>query len=163
WLVEAFAGGASRSFVDGVPHGWSEGLAQAPGIVVAGISDRDGFAVHVALDGAPATELYRSAASVRLGSVDDGGVLRGPLCADGSLLCVEHAEHGSLLHTALRVLDPRTGRVVGELHDQGMALIAACWAPLAGDQRLAFHHEREGDVRPAIWDLGSGERTDLPL
>ena len=49
WLVESFSGGDRRAFLDGVPHGWSEGLAQAPGIVAAGISDRGGFAIHVSL------------------------------------------------------------------------------------------------------------------
>jgi dipeptidyl aminopeptidase/acylaminoacyl peptidase len=163
WLVEPFAGGTSRPFLEGVANGWTEGLAQAPGIVVAGTSDRDGFAVHVALEGAPAKEIHRSPTSVRLGGVDAGGFLLGALSADGSLLCVEHAEHGDLLHTALRVLDPRTVETVGEQHDAGMALVAACWSPVAGDQRLVFHHEREGDIRPGIWDLTSGERSDLHL
>ena len=31
-----------------------DGLAQAPGIVVIGISDRDGFGIHVSVAGAPA-------------------------------------------------------------------------------------------------------------
>ncbi len=51
WIVQAFGGGETHPFL-GFPHGWSEGLAQAPGIVAAGISTGDGFAVHVSLDGA---------------------------------------------------------------------------------------------------------------
>ena len=51
WLMQPFHGGETRPFLDGVPHGWSDGLAQAPGIVVAAISDREGFAVHVSLEG----------------------------------------------------------------------------------------------------------------
>ena len=39
----AVHGGETEPFLDGVPHGWSDGLAQAPGIVVAAISDRDGI------------------------------------------------------------------------------------------------------------------------
>ncbi len=35
--------------------------------------------------------------------------------------------------------------------------------PVEGDQRLAFEHEREGDERPGIWDLSTGQRTDLAL
>ena len=35
WLVQPFAGGETRPFLEGVPHGWNEGLAQAPGIVAA--------------------------------------------------------------------------------------------------------------------------------
>ena len=70
------------------------------------------------------TSVYRSTESVRLGSVDEGGFLRGALSADGSLLCLEHAEHGDLIHPALRVIDPRTGDTVGEQLDEGMSLIA---------------------------------------
>ncbi len=54
WLVQPFHGGETTPFLDGVPHGWNEGLAQAPGIVVAAMSNRDGFAVYVSLDGASA-------------------------------------------------------------------------------------------------------------
>jgi dipeptidyl aminopeptidase/acylaminoacyl peptidase len=163
WLVQPFVGGEVGAFLEGVPHGWSEGLAQAPGIVTAGLSDRNGFGVFVSLDGAPATEIYRSADSVRLGSVDEGGFLRGALSADGSLLCLEHAEHGDLIHTALRVIDPRTGATVGDLLDEGMTLEAKSWSPVPGDQRLAFDHELEGDFRPGIWDLSTGERRNLAV
>jgi hypothetical protein len=53
WVVAPFHGGESRPFLGAVPHGWSDGLAQAPGIVVAAISGRDGFAVHVSLGSRP--------------------------------------------------------------------------------------------------------------
>jgi dipeptidyl aminopeptidase/acylaminoacyl peptidase len=42
-------------------------------------------------------------------------------------------------------------------------LAAKCWSPVPGDDRLAIEHEREGEVRPAIWDLAAGERRDLRL
>jgi len=161
WLVQAFGGGETRALLAGIPHGWSEGLAQAPDIVAAGLSDRDGFAVYVSLDGGGAREVYRSSASVRLGSVDEGGFLQGALSADGSLLCLEHAEHGDLIHPALRVVDPRSGATVGEQLDEGKSLLAKCWSPVAGDQRLAFDHERDGEERPGLWDLATGERHDL--
>lgn len=163
WLLQRFSGGRTRAFLEGVRHGWSEGLAQAPGIVAAGISDRDGFAVYVSLDGAPATEVCRSAEALRIGSVDQRGFLRGGLSADGSLLCLEHAGHGDLIHPALRVIDPRSGATVGEQLDPGMSLVAKCWPPVPGDQRLALDHEREGEARPAIWDLSTGDRRDLQL
>ena len=161
WLVQPFGGGEARALLDGIPHGWSEGLAQAPGIVVAGLSDRDGFAVYVSVDRAGAREVYRSTDSVRLGSVDEGGFLLGALSADGALLCVEHAEHGDLIHAALKVIDPRSGATVGEQLDEGMSLVARCWSPVAGDQRLAFDHERDGAERPGLWDLAGGAREDL--
>ena len=163
WLVEPFFGGEARPLLEGIPHGWENGLTQAPGIVAAAISDRDGFAVYVALDGQPAAEVHRSSESVRIGSADEGGFLSGGLSSDGSLLCLEHAEHGDLIHPALRIIDPRTGATIGEQVDEGLALSARCWSPVPGDQRLALVHEREGDERPAIWDLATGERKDLAV
>lgn len=160
WFTQPFAGGESTPYLEGVPHGWNEGFAQAPGVVAAGISDRDGFAIYVSADGSPAKELARSTESLRLGGEGQAFNLGG-LSADGSLLCLVHSEHGDLLHPALRVVDPRTGAVVAEQQDDGLALSASCWSPVAGDQRLAIVHEREGEDRPAIWDLRSGTRTDL--
>jgi dipeptidyl aminopeptidase/acylaminoacyl peptidase len=163
WLVQPFAGGEARAFLEDVPHGWNEGLTQAPGVVAVATSGRAGFAVYVSLAGGPATEIHRSSEAVRLGGVDAGGFLRGGLSASGSLLCLEHAEHGDLIHPALRVVDPRSGATVGEQVDEGLSLAARCWSPVPGDDRLAIEHEREGDVRPAIWDLTTGERRDLRL
>jgi len=163
WLAQPFAGGDVVPFVEGLPHGWNQGLAQAPGVAAVAISDRDGFAVHTACDGAPAKELARSTESLSIGGAWLGGFNRAGLSVDGSLLCLEHGEHGDLIHPALRVIDPRTGEVLGEQVDEGMALQASCWAPLPTDQRLAISHEREGDERPAIWDLQTGERRDLLL
>ena len=163
WVVQPFHGGETQPFLADVPRGWNSGLAQAAGIVVAGISDRDGFAVHVSLDAAPSAELLRSSEWIGLGTGEDGGFLRGALSADGSLLCLEHAEHGDLVHPALRVLDPRTGETRGDLLDEGMSLASRCWSPVPGDARLAFRHELEGDERPGIWDLSAGERTNLAI
>jgi pimeloyl-ACP methyl ester carboxylesterase len=161
WFVEPFAGGERRPFLDGVPHGWNEGLAQAPGVVAAAVSGRDGFTVYVATEGGPAREVYRHAEAVRLGGAEDGQSGRAGLSADGALLCLEHSEHGDLIHPALRVVSSRSGEVVGEQHDEGMALVPACWSPVPGDQRLAIVHEGEGEERPAVWDLSTGDRHDL--
>jgi acetyl esterase/lipase len=163
WLVEPFGGGAARPFLEGVPVGWNEGLSQAPGVVAAGVSDEHGFAIYVSLDGAIAEEIARSPESLRVGGAEEGGFVRAGLSADGRLLCLEHSEHGDLIHPALRVVEPSTGDVVGELLDAGLALTARCWSPVAGDPRLALDHEREGEVRPAIWNLATGGRTDLSL
>lgn len=159
WFTQPFEGGEARPFLEGVPQGWNEGFAQAPGIVAASISDRDGFAVYVALDDGPAKELLRSPELVAVAG--GGGFYRGGLSTDGTLLCLEHSEHGDMMHRALRVVDPRTGSVVAEQLDEGRSLSAAAWSPVSGDQRLAVVHERAGEERPAIWDLGTGEWTDL--
>ena len=165
WFVRPFDGGEPRPFLDGVPVGWNEGLSQAPGVTVACISDRDGFHVYSIADGGPARVIREGRESLTLGEPHWAarGFDRSGLSADGSLLCLEHAEHGDLIHPALLVIDARTGAVAGEQLDEGMSLRSVCWSPVAGDQRIAIVHEREGDERPAIWDVGRGERTDLRL
>jgi dipeptidyl aminopeptidase/acylaminoacyl peptidase len=163
WLVQPFDGGETAPFLSGVPPGWNMGLAQAPGVVAVAVATDGGFGVYVSLEGAPVAEVVRSPEAVVLGSVEQEGFLRGGLSADGSLLCLEHSEHGDLIHPALRVVDPRTGTIIGELRDPGLALAARCWSPAVGDTRLAFVHEREGDGRPGLWDLATGDRHDLQL
>ena len=44
-----------------------------------------------------------------------------------------------------------------------MSLAARCWSPVPGDQRLACDHERDGDTRPAIWNLETGDFERLQL
>jgi dipeptidyl aminopeptidase/acylaminoacyl peptidase len=162
WYAMPFAGGDARPLLDGIPLGWNEGFAQAPGVVSASVSDRDGFAVYVAVDGGPAKELFRSADWLRVAGPDDAGYNRGGLSADGSLLCLQHCEGGDMLHPALRVIDPRTSAVVADLRDDGKSLATAAWSPVAGDGRLAVTHERSGEEATAIWEPATGSWTDLP-
>lgn len=163
WFVQPFAGGDAQPFLVGAPVGWNQRLAQAPGVVAAAISDRDGFGIWVSIEGGPAKELARSTESLVLAGSEWGGFNRGALSSDGSLLCLEHSEHGDMLHPALRVVDPRTGAIVGEQLDAGMALKAGCWSPIEGDQRLVIIHELQGDERAAIWDLDTGARTEVDV
>ncbi|MDQ3491658.1 MAG: prolyl oligopeptidase family serine peptidase [Chloroflexota bacterium] len=165
WYHEPFEGGEARGFLEGVPRGWNEGLAQAAGVVAAGISDRDGFGIYVACDGKPARELARSRESLQVAGAGDG-FSRAGLSADGTLLCLSDSEAGGLLHPALRVVDAQSGAAVATLRDESMALAAAAWSPLPGDQRLAINDELEGHERPAIWEPLTGVRqrllVDLP-
>ena len=55
---------------------------------------------------------------------------------------------------------PGPGSVIAEQVDEGMALHASCWSPVAGDQRLVVIHEREGEERPAIWNVATGAWTE---
>jgi len=163
WFAEPFAGGAAEPFLPGVAQGWNQGLAQGPGLVVAGISDAGGFSVYVSVDGEPAKEIRRSPESISIGGADHGRDDLGGLSADGSMLALEHSEHGDSMHPAVRVVDPRTGATIAEQLDEGMALNVSCWSPVPGDQRLVVTHEREGEERPAVWDLATGSWTDLDL
>jgi dienelactone hydrolase len=163
WVVQPFHGGEAEPFLEGVPLGWPGGLAQAPGIVAAGISDDSGSVVYVSLEGGPAKEVYRGTDYVALGGAETNGFNRAALSADGALLCLQHCEHGDLIHPALKVIDPRTGAAIGEQFDEGMALEVGSWSPVPGDHRLAITHERHGESRPALWDLDTGTRVDLAL
>ena len=186
WFIQPFAGGEGRPFLQGTPQGWNQGFAQAPGVVVAAISDRDGFAVFAAVDGAPAKELVRSTEAVSLGGSTGGGFNRGALSSDGTLLTLEHAEHGDLIHPALRVIDPRTGAVIAEQLDgarpEVLVLVAdrgrpAARVPARTFRRRATRHlgPRHGRThrsrdRPARGDRGPrlvarrvGVAPDQPL
>jgi dipeptidyl aminopeptidase/acylaminoacyl peptidase len=163
WLVRPFSGGEARPLLNGLPVGWNEGLALAPGIVAAGISNSEGFGIYVSIDGGPPRLLHQSMEAVRIASADAGLVAHGGLSADGALLCLEHSEHGDLLHAALRVVDPKTGDKIAEELDEGLALAAIAWSSIPGDQRLAIVHEREGERRPAIWEPVEGTRRDIHL
>jgi dipeptidyl aminopeptidase/acylaminoacyl peptidase len=163
WLVQPFGGGDARPFVDGLPDGWSGGISQAPGVIAIGVSGRDGFAIYSAVDGEPAKELCRSTESIELAGLFFGNGDIAGLSTDGSLIALEHSEHGDVIHPAIRVIDARTGSIAGEQRDVDRWLGASAWSPVAGDQRLAVGHEREQWHRPALWDLSSGEWTDLPF
>jgi hypothetical protein len=167
WLARAWEGGGTEAFLEGVPVGWSEGITQAPGIVVAGISDRGGFAVHAIVDARPPAVIARSDAwlAVAGGAEAEVSDLAG-LSADGRFLALQHAEHGDLTHPSLRIVDPRSGEVVQERGDGSSAVLACAWSPIEGDHRLAVAHEPDDRTVPAVWDVGTRSwrdlRTELP-
>lgn len=165
WMVEPLEGGEARPLVPDVPDGWPSGLVLGRSVVALALADRDGrFTVYASVDGGPARMLFRHEELVEVGAAERGGFDLGGLSADESLVLISHAEHGDPLHPALRVLDPGTGAVRGDLWDgAGFGLRPAAWSPLEGDHRVAVVHEREELERPAIWDLGSGERRDVSL
>src|SRR5262245_2091933 len=154
-----FVGGEPEPGFPELPEGWLMGHSFEAGI--AAISMEIGGAYRTYLidgDGTSRTFLDHEAPA-GVGSMEPG--VGGGLSADGSLVCIRHAEHGDLLHAALRVHDTRTGEVVGELEDKGRNLDPIAWSPVAGDHRLAFTSELGTFERPAIWDVRTGERRDL--
>jgi acetyl esterase/lipase len=168
WVATPFADGTGTTaepLVEGLPPGWDDGLSIGRTRIAVGVSDRDGFGVYVADGGGPARRIATSPQSLQLGG--SNAMTAGPddaaLSADESLLCVEHAEHGDTIHPSLRILEPRTGAAKADLHDEGLALCAFGWSPIPGDPRLAIGHERRGERAPAIWNVETGEITDIPL
>jgi len=166
YVTAPFAGGPAEPLLEGLPVAWDGGIALGATRTIAAVSDRDGFAVYLSEGGGRARLLYRSPESIELGGANalvKGGVELGALSADETLVCLEHAEHGDLIHQSLRVIDARTGTTVADLRDEALALAAFAWSPVPGDQRLAIGHERRGEQAPAIWDIATGAVRDLRI
>ncbi|MEU1278784.1 prolyl oligopeptidase family serine peptidase [Streptomyces sp. NPDC005805] len=159
WMRQPFAGGEDVPAVPGLPASYSAGLAIGrDGTTVIGRStDEDGTTVHVVRPGAEPSVVYRHRES--------GGV--GDLSHDGTLLAIEHTEHGDAMHSALRVLR-LDGSAVAELDDtrggtRELGLDVLGFAPVDGDTRLLVGHQRRGRWEPMIWDVATGEETDLAI
>ena len=166
WMIAPFGGGPAEPLAEGLPRGWDDGLAPGRDRTAAAISGRDGFAIYIAEADGTTRQLRSSAESILLGggnAMTRGGTELAGLSADERLICVEHGEHGDLIHAALRVLDARTGAVVADLADPGRELLAFAWSPMPGDEQLAIGHERRGERAPAIWEPRTGKVTDLAL
>jgi dipeptidyl aminopeptidase/acylaminoacyl peptidase len=165
WVTAPFKGGDAETLVEALPSGWDEGLAIGRKRTMAAVSDHEKFALYGAEAGGPARLIVSSPESLQLGGSQ--AMMSGPelagLSADEKLLCIEHAEHGDLIHPSLRILDPRTGAVLADLRDEGRALNAFAWSPIPGDPRLAIGHERRGERAPAIWNVETGEVVDIPI
>ncbi|MFB7409211.1 MULTISPECIES: S9 family peptidase [unclassified Streptomyces] len=161
WMRQPFAGGADEPAVPGLDPSYPAGLAIGrDGTVLVGRStDEDGSTVHLVRPGAAApVEIYRHRESAGVGD----------LSYDGSLIAVEHTEHGDAMHSALRVLRSSDASVLAELDDtkggtEELGLAVLGFAPVAGDGRLLVGHQRRGRWEPMIWDVAAGTETDLRL
>ena len=156
WYAEPFSGGDAEPFLPGVAHGLEPGpLAGAraswPRASVtptdSPCSSRSTVSRRRRSVAAPSRSRW---AVPNVGLSDVGG-----LSADGSLLALEHAEHGDNLHPALRVVDPRTGSVVAEQIDDGMALL--CRVLVARSRRSAARRDPRARGRGASRDLERGD------
>jgi len=159
WVAVPFEGGEPTPLVLGVPDGWSMGIAMVNDTVAVGLSTDEDYRVYVAVGAAPARLIYRLERPAGVGRSWPEGA--GGLSADGALLCVRHAEHGDIIHYALRVLDVATGETVGDLEDPGRTLDPVDWSP--GGSRLLFTSELGPHERPGVWDPVSGERHDVSV
>ncbi|MCU1460172.1 MAG: peptidase prolyl oligopeptidase active site domain protein [Acidimicrobiales bacterium] len=160
WLVAPFdadadAGTATPGkLLDGVPDGWSEGLALGRDVVALGVADGEGFDVWIARRAAAPIRVHRHVEYLHV----------GPLSRDETLVAYGHAEHGDVVHLAVRVIDSRTAETVGEQWDgRGLGLTPVAFSPVTGDPRLVLQHERSGLERPAMWNVATNERVDLEV
>jgi dipeptidyl aminopeptidase/acylaminoacyl peptidase len=165
WVVGAFDEATSpEPLLEGVPEGWPEGLAMGRRRMAAAISGPAGFSIWIADGGAPARKVHEHPQPVRLAGPSLASVGEtGALSADEALVALAVSEDGDVMHPWLRAIDASTGGVVAELRDEGRQLEACGFSPVAGDPRLAITHERTGEQRPAVWDVRTGDVTDLAL
>ncbi|MEP6758708.1 MAG: prolyl oligopeptidase family serine peptidase [Actinomycetota bacterium] len=164
WLVQPFAGGDAVPFLPGLPVGWNEGLSQADGLTVAGLSTPEGVFEIYAIEAGSSPRVIASGKEwLSLAGLYSGGSDLAGLSADGTLVALQHAEHGDITHPALRIVEPKTGAQVAERGDGTSAVVATAWSPVPGDQRLAVLHEPQDRERAGIWDLATGLWQDLDL
>ncbi|GHA61547.1 peptide hydrolase [Streptomyces tendae] len=161
WRRQPFAGGADEEAVPGLDPSYPAGLAvgrDGRTAVIGRSTDEDGTTIHLARrDGGAPVEIYRHRESAGVGD----------LSHDGTLIAIEHTEHGDAMHSALRVLRP-DGTTVAELDDtrggeKELGLEVLGFAPVDGDTRLLIGHQRRGRWEPLVWDVATGEQTDLAL
>jgi dipeptidyl aminopeptidase/acylaminoacyl peptidase len=174
WVSEPFAGRAP----DGPDGGAESGIAE-PAIAGPAGDALDGYpagleigrrltVLGTATDGGSSIWLSRdgSAAELVYHHPEDAGV--GALSHNETLLAISHSEHGDSRHPSLRVLrtevDGAASVTVAELHDgPGKGLMALAFPELDGDTRLLVGHERRGRDELLIWDVATGEQTELDI
>ena len=161
WMKQPFGGGEDVPAAPGLAPSYPAGLALGvDGLAVVGRStDDEGTSVHVVPpSGAEPYEIYRHEES--------GGV--GDISEDGTLVVIEHTEHGDAMHSALRVVRVADGSTVAELDDtedgtRELGLDSLGFAPVPGDPRLLVGHQRADRWLPMIWDTATGEETPLDI
>lgn len=152
-------GAADEPATPGLAPSYPAGLALGrDGTAVVGRStDEDGSTLHVVRPGAAPQEIYRHRESAGVGD----------LSYDGTLIAVEHTEHGDAMHSAIRVVR-LDGTPVAELDDtkggtEELGLAVMGFAPVSGDNRLLVGHQRRGRWEPMVWDPESGVETALAI
>jgi dipeptidyl aminopeptidase/acylaminoacyl peptidase len=150
WVTQPFTGdGATAPLAEGVPDGWSSGLAIGTTRTVIGVSDDTSYRIYVDGD-----ERHAHAEHVVVQA----------LSRDERLLVYAHAEHGDSMHKNLRAVDVETFATVADLDDGADCdLDAVAFSPVDGDDRVVVIGERTGVLRPSIWNPTTSERAELAL
>lgn len=160
WRRQPFGGGADEEATPGLEPSYPSGLAlgrDGSTAVVGRSTDDEGTTIYLVKVGEEPREIYRHPESAGVGD----------LSHDGSLIAIEHTEHGDAMHSALRVIRP-DATPVAELDDtrggaEELGLEVLGFAPVEGDPRLLIGHQRRGRWEPLVWDVVTGEQTDLTL
>lgn len=159
---EGHGHGADLEAVPGLAPSYPAGLAlgRRGEAVVGRSTDEDGSTLHLVRPGREPLQIYRHRESAGVGD----------LSHDGTLIAVDHTEHGDAMHSALRVLrvDGDVVSPVAELDDatgreEPLGLSCLGFAPLPGDPRMLVAHQRRGRWEPLIWDTATGEEHEIVL
>ena len=160
WMRQPFAGGEDVPAAPGLAPSYPAGLALGVGglAVIGRSTDDEGTSVHVVRPDGGSLEIYRHPESAGVGDLSE----------DGTLVVIEHTEHGDAMHSALRVLRVEDGSTVAELDDtdggrRELGLDCLGFAPLPGDTRLLVGHQRADRWLPMVWDVASGTETALAI
>jgi dienelactone hydrolase len=161
WMRQPFDGGEDVPAAPGLDPSYPAGLALGPGglAVVGRSTDDEGTSVHVIRpEGGAPFEIYRHEESAGVGDLSE----------DGTLVVIEHTEHGDAMHSALRVLRIADGSVAAELDDTAggqreLGLDCLGFAPVLGDTRLLVGHQRADRWLPMVWDVATGVETQLDI
>ena len=161
WMVTPFEGGDPQPLFPTLPDMWMSGLSLVGDSVAAGFSDDEAFLVVVRHGAEPVREIYRHAQAAGVGQDWPQGP--GGLSADASMLAIWHSESSNIENPAVRVVDAHSGATIGEVADADMAVVAAGWSPVPGDDRLIVLREIGGYTRPWLWSPGHGEPSSLQV
>ncbi|MGY1806012.1 S9 family peptidase [Blastococcus sp. SYSU D00669] len=154
WRTQPFDGGPDTEPLPEVGPAYPAGLEVGRTLVAVGRSTDDGSELWVAPHGGTPRVVYRHEDPA---SVD-------ALSRDDELLVISHSEHGDPRYPALRVLRTADDAVVADKWDgEGRGLHALEFGPLPGDRRLLVGHERRGREELLVWDLATGEETEIVL
>jgi dipeptidyl aminopeptidase/acylaminoacyl peptidase len=154
WRTQPFAGGDDAIALPEVGPAYPAGLEIGRTMVAVGRSTDAGSELWLGpLGGTP---------SVFYSTPDTAGV--DALSHDDALLVFSHSEHGDPRYPALRVVRTADRSVVADKWDgEGRGLHALAFAPRPGDTRLLVGHERRGREELLVWDVVTGQETELVL
>ena len=149
-----FAGGEAEDITPDVPLYASYSLTESrDGKVLALIASRpEGSEIYTLIDGQRSTILTTKAAARQI-----------VLSADGQYLVWPTNERTGRNEFSLIVIDTKTGERLKELYDADANIQPGEFSPIAGDPRIAGTSDISGVKRPLIWNVETGDRTDLAL
>ncbi len=149
-----FEGGEAVDITPDVPPYASFNLAESrDGRVLALIAARpEGIEIYV-IAGGQRKILLKTTAAVR----------QIILSADGKYGVIPSNERTGRNEFSLFALDIATGERLRELTDADADIQPQGFSPAAGDPRIAATTDLSGARRPLIWNVETGERTDLAL